>query len=63
MADQAHHPECWRDPKHHACAVRQVERLRDALIAYVDFDEIAQLEGGGFGGDLEAMARRALGEA
>ena len=26
-----HHPECWRDPAHHACAVREVERLRGAL--------------------------------
>ena len=31
MPDQTHHPECWRDPKHHACAVREVERLREAL--------------------------------
>lgn len=22
-----HHPECWRDPKHHACAVAKVEGL------------------------------------
>ena len=28
MPDLTHHPECWRDPKHHACAVREVERLR-----------------------------------
>ena len=28
MADQTHHPECWRDPDHHACAVREVERAR-----------------------------------
>ena len=31
MPDLTHHPECWRDPKHHACAVREVERLREAL--------------------------------
>ena len=30
MPDQTHHPECWRDPAHHACAVREVERLRGA---------------------------------
>ena len=30
MPDLTHHPECWRDPKHHACAVREVERLREA---------------------------------
>lgn len=29
--DQAHHAECWRDPKHHGCAVRAVERMRGSL--------------------------------
>lgn len=27
----AHHVSCWRDPKHHACAVKQIERLATAL--------------------------------
>lgn len=29
MSNPTHHPECWRD--HHECAVREVERLREAL--------------------------------
>ena len=31
MPDLTHHPECWRDPEHHACAVREVERLHEAI--------------------------------
>ena len=31
MPDLTHHPECWRDPEHHACAVREVERLREVV--------------------------------
>ena len=29
--DTTHHDGCWRDPKHHACAVARIER-DDALI-------------------------------
>ena len=35
MADQTHHPECWRDPAHHACAVREVVRLRDLMVVLI----------------------------
>lgn len=24
-----HWPDCWRDPKHHACAARKVEELME----------------------------------
>lgn len=31
-ADPATHwPECWREPGHHACAVAEIERLRQAV--------------------------------
>lgn len=26
-----HWPECWREPGHHACAVAEIERLRQAV--------------------------------
>lgn len=28
MSEITHYDGCWRDPKHHACAVREIERLR-----------------------------------
>ena len=28
MSDQTHYQGCWEDPKHHACALREIERLR-----------------------------------
>ena len=31
MPDLTHHPERWRDPEHHACAVGAVERMEQAL--------------------------------
>ena len=36
---QTHHPECWRDPAHHACAVREVERLRAAMVKLFPAEE------------------------
>ena len=30
---QTHHAECWRSPRHHACAVAELERMhRDSVI-------------------------------
>lgn len=29
--DQTHNPECWRDPRHHSCAVAEIRRLREAI--------------------------------
>jgi hypothetical protein len=28
MSDQTHYAGCWEDPRHHACALREIERLR-----------------------------------
>jgi hypothetical protein len=28
---QTHHADCWRDPKHHACAVARVEALEELV--------------------------------
>jgi hypothetical protein len=28
MSDQTHYDGCWEDPKHHACALREIERLQ-----------------------------------
>lgn len=30
-AQQTHHEECWRNPRHHACAVAKIERLQSQL--------------------------------
>ena len=29
MGDITHYSGCWQDPKHHACALREIERLRE----------------------------------
>jgi hypothetical protein len=31
MVDQTHYIGCWEDPRHHACALREIERLRELL--------------------------------
>ena len=31
MSNITHYDGCWQDPKHHACALREIERLRDDL--------------------------------
>jgi hypothetical protein len=28
---RTHHPECWRDPSHHVCAVARIETLEEAV--------------------------------
>ena len=28
MVDQTHYAGCWQDERHHACALREIERLR-----------------------------------
>jgi hypothetical protein len=36
MSDQqipTHWDECWKDPKHHACAVRRIEWLKNTHLA------------------------------
>ena len=72
MPDQTHHPECWRDPEHHACAVREVERLRETLDAAATSLETIAREAGrdeflhshqqirGYANNRAGVARRAL---
>jgi len=35
MSDQTHYDGCWQDPKHHACALREIERLHEVERMYV----------------------------
>ena len=42
--------------------VEEIRELRERLQDYVDADEVAQLEGGGIGGSVEAEARALLPE-
>ena len=32
MGDRTHHAECWRQHRHHDCAIAEVERLRAELV-------------------------------
>lgn len=32
-----HWHECWRDPAHHACAVRRIEEAHDLLIDALEY--------------------------
>jgi hypothetical protein len=29
--DQTHYEGCWKDPKHHACALTEIERLNNII--------------------------------
>lgn len=31
---QTHYDGCWADPKHHACAMREIERLRATIATW-----------------------------
>ena len=42
MGDITHYNGCWQDPKHHACALREIERLRALL--HESFDALTSNE-------------------
>jgi hypothetical protein len=31
MSDITHYEGCWQDPRHHACALTEIDRLREVL--------------------------------
>jgi hypothetical protein len=31
MSDKTHYAGCWQDPRHHECALREIERLNKTL--------------------------------
>ena len=35
MVDKTHYAECWKDPWHHACALREIERLRAVVMTII----------------------------
>jgi len=36
MSDQTHYAGCWEDPRHHACALQEIENLRTQRDAYAN---------------------------
>jgi len=44
MSDQTHYDGCWQDKRHHACALREIERLR-LLLTDGDAETAAYLAG------------------
>jgi hypothetical protein len=40
---RTHHAECWRDPRHHGCAVARIEMARTAIQFRID--QICRREG------------------
>ena len=55
MSDQTHYAGCWQDERHHACALREIERLRadqDSWAQQAD-DRVKDCEG--FIADIERL--------
>jgi hypothetical protein len=40
MSDITHYEGCWQDPRHHACALTEIERLRGLLQEALESDDL-----------------------